>query len=631
MQNARLVILKTLFLLLTIGILILSFYTMEHNEQYADSQKGLLDLTGYDLKEQGMLTLDGEWQFFLNRFIEPVDYSGLIASGIADTYISPPKLWNYYDVGGMPIPGFGYGTYRLYVSGVDPNEPLALKILPESTAYDLYIDRVQMAGNGVVGKDAGHSSPGYRPKTIVFTPHTGQFVITIHISNFTYARGGMWDAPTLGAQGQIEKLDRYLLYRDLFFEGCYFICFLMFLVIYIHRPANRAWLYFGLLCMVTAARIMIYGAHLINGLTNNYRIINFVEYSTRMWFPILMLLLLNAAFSGNIPKKFTNALIWAAAVLTAAVAFLPIRIYTAYARPLMLFDFVLGMAMLVLILWPGGRFFPRKENMGFLVYGMLSVIICGVYDLLLATTSYFEMTPIGFFIALLSVAFILAITYTDALSNSEKALRELELQSERRLQTELRLLQSQIKPHFLYNALSAIANICVKDGKQAEQLVLDLAGYMQTSFDFSSNEKLTTLESEMDYIRKYVKIEKARFGDRIQYSERIGVSLDTQLPRLIIEPLVENAIRHGISKKKGGGEVILNIDSLPDGISVVVFDNGVGMNTENLSAVFRGESRSIGLKNIQGRLTRQGDEGLKIETVPGEYTKVSFILRSVNG
>ena len=631
MKNARLVILKILFLLLTLGILILSFYVMEHNEQYADSQKGLLDLTGYDLKEQGMLTLDGEWQFFLNRFIEPVDYKDLIASGIADIYISPPKLWNYYEVGGTPVPGFAYGTYRLYVSGVDPNEPLALKILPQSTAYDLYIDGVQMAGNGVVGKDAGHSSPGYQPETVVFTPHSGHFVITIHISNFTYARGGMWDAPTLGTREQIEMLDRDLVYRDFFLEGCYFISFLMFLVIYIYRPTNRSWLYFALLCSVTAMRITIYGAHLLTEFTENYRLINFIEYSTRICFPVLMILLLNAAFSGNLPRKLMKGLVLAAAILTMAVAVLPIHIYSAYARPLIVYDFTLGIVMLALILWPGGRFFPKKEYAAFLVYGMISVIVCGGYDLLLASTSYFEMTPIGFFIALLSVAFILAVTYTDALSNSEQALRELEIQSERRLHTELRLLQSQIKPHFLYNALSAIANICVKDGKQAEQLILDLAGYMQTSFDFSSNERLTTLENELEYIGKYVKIEKARFGDRIQYTEKINVSPDIQLPRLIIEPLVENAIRHGITKKKGGGEVILRVDGLPDGIAVEVYDNGAGMNTENLSAVFRGESRSIGLKNIQDRLTRLGEEGLKIESVLGEYTKVSFVLRSVNG
>ena len=244
-----------------------------------------------------------------------------------------------------------------------------------------------------------------------------------------------------------------------------------------------------------------------------------------------------------------------------------------------------------------------------------------------ASTAYFEMTPIGFFVALLAFAFILAITYSDALTNCENALRELETESERKLQTELKLLQSQIRPHFLYNALSAIANVSGKDGKKAEQLILDLAYFMQASFDFSSNEKMTTLENELEYIGKYVHIEKARFGEKVAYTEQIEVPLTAQLPRLIIEPLVENAIRHGILKKKYGGEVKLRVFEVPEGICIEIYDNGIGMSQEKLADVFQGESRGVGLKNIQDRLVRSGGTGLMIESVQMEYTKVSFTIK----
>jgi sensor histidine kinase YesM len=212
----------------------------------------------------------------------------------------------------------------------------------------------------------------------------------------------------------------------------------------------------------------------------------------------------------------------------------------------------------------------------------------------------------------------------------EKALDELEAESKRKLQTELKLLQSQIRPHFLYNALSAIANVCRKDGQKAEELILDLAYYMQTSFDFNSNEKLTTLEDELEYIRKYVHIEEARFGDKVKYTEQIEVPLTTQLPRFIIEPLVENAIRHGILKKKGGGEVRLHIHGVPQGICIEVIDDGIGMSREKLEEAFNEDSKSIGLKNIQDRLIRLTGEGLTIESVQMEHTKVSFVLKGEN-
>jgi sensor histidine kinase YesM len=220
------------------------------------------------------------------------------------------------------------------------------------------------------------------------------------------------------------------------------------------------------------------------------------------------------------------------------------------------------------------------------------------------------MTPIGFFVAVLAFAFVLAVTYSDSLTDSENALRQLEIESGRKLQTELSLLQSQIKPHFLYNALSAIANVCGKDGKKAKQLILDLAYFMQASFDFSPDGKLTTLENELEYTRKYVNIEKARYGKKIRYEEQIEVPPTLLLPRLIIEPLVENAIRHGISRKKGGGEVRLRICEVPEGIRVEVFDNGVGIPKEKLSDVYSEESKGVGLKNIQDRLTRSGGTGL---------------------
>jgi sensor histidine kinase YesM len=627
MQRTKSILLKAAFLLMTTAIMAASFYFMANAERGAASVKGQLDLSHYDFESQGMLTLDGEWQFFYNRFIEPVKFSDLSPVDKPDLYITPPTLWNYYEIDGKPIPGFGCGTYRTVVTGVKPGVPLGLKILPESTAYDLYIDGYLLASNGTASERKDQSAPGYHPHSVFFTPQNSEFVITIHISNFVFARGGMWDAPTLGTKTQINNLDRFLMQRDMFMIGCYFIAFLIFLVIFITRPSNRSWLYFALLCVVATSRILIYGSHVLTFYTENFRLITFLEYSTRLWYPVLLLLLLNTALNGKLPKKLLAGMTLFITAATAAVAILPIHIYTSFARAVMLYNFLLGLAMLVMMLWPGQRFFPRNKDKIFFIYGISAILVSGLYDMFFAATAFFEMNPVGFFGALLAFAFILSITYTDALTDCENALDELEAESTRKLQTELKLLQSQIRPHFLYNALSAIANVCRKDGQKAEELILDLAYFMQNSFDFSSSEKLTTLENELEYIRKYVHIEEVRFGDKVKYTEMIEAPLTTQLPRLIIEPIVENAIRHGILKKKGGGEVRLHIHEVPGGTCVEVIDNGIGMSREKLAEVFTDDSKSVGLKNIQDRLIRLNKEGLAIESVLMEYTKVSFILK----
>lgn len=629
MHRTRPLLLKVIFLVLTSLIMVTNFAALDH-EREVTAEKGYLDLSRYHFEEQGKLSLDGEWQFFHHRLIEPARFAALNESDLPDIYTTPPTVWNYYEIDGKPIPGFGYGTYRMIIKGVTPDLPLALKILPQSTAYELYIDDKLMAKNGVVATEKDGSAPGYRPYSVRFTPLSEEIVITVHISNYVFARGGLWDAPTLGTEEQIEDLDQSILHRDLFLQGCYVIMFLMFLAIFINRPSNRALLYFAILCVVTASRILIYGAHLIIQYTENFQFITFIEYASRYWFPLLLVLLLNEDLSGKLPKKILVWLTVLVSAITVATAFLPIHVYTTFARLVMAYDFFIGLVILALLLWPGERFFPKSMNKVFYLYGVLSIYICAIYDMFFATTAYVEMTHIGFFVALLAFAFILAINYSEALRSCEKALQELEIESDRKLQTELKLLQSQIRPHFLYNALSAIANVCGKDGKKAEQLILDLAYFMQTSFDFSSNEKLTTLEYELDYIHRYVHIEQIRFGGKIRYSEQIKVPLSTQLPRLIIEPLIENAIRHGISKKREGGEVMLRITGIPEGISVEVADDGVGMNQDKLAELFSEESKSVGIRNIQDRLIRLGGTGLRIESVPDEYTKVSFVIRKEN-
>jgi len=627
MQQMRPLLLKIFFLLLTFFVMASNFYVMDIKERNITAKEGWLDLSQYNLEKQGKLNLDGEWQFFYNRLITPMKYSELKVSESPDFYIKPPTVWNDYKMNGKPIPGFGYGTYRMIVTGVRPGIPLAIKMLPQSTAYDLYIDDERMADNGVVAKDKSHSATGYHPRSIAFTPKSAEFVITIHISNYEFARGGIWDAPTLGTAAQIGWLDRFILYRDLFLQGVYFIVFLLFLTMFLNRPGNRSWLYFSLLCVVIAARLLIYGEILLSQFTENIRLIAFIEYNTRLWFPVLMLLMLNAELSGRLPKKVLSGLTITVLTITVLSAILPVHVISAFTKPIMVYDVGSGLAMLIMLFWPGERFFSKNKSKVFFIYGILAIFICMTYDMFLSSTEYVEMTPIGFFAAVLAFAFVLAITYTDAIAQNEKALRELEIESERKLQTELSLLQSQIRPHFLFNALSAIANVCAKDGKKAEQLILDLAYFMQASFDFSPGAKLTTLENELEYIRKYVHIEKARFGEKVRYEEQIEVPLNLLLPRLIIEPLVENAIRHGISRKKGGGEVRLRICEAPESIRVEVFDNGVGIPKEKLSDVTSEESRGVGLKNIQDRLIRSGGTGLSIESEQDGYTRVSFTIK----
>ncbi len=627
MRNLRPLLLKLFFILFTFMVMISSFNLLNNPFRAVSSPEGLLDLSGYQWEEQGKLCLNGEWQFYYNKFIEPVKFSEVNSEVTPQLYIKPPKVWNESKIDGKSIPGFGYASYRLVVTGTTPGIPMALKVLPQSTAFRVYIDDRLVAENGKVSKQKSNSFAAYHDESILFTPIRPDFVITFHISNYEYARGGMWDAPTLGTEKQIAELDRFLLERDLFLHGCYCSMFLLCMVIYIYRPAKRSWLYLALLCVISFERVSLYGAHLISQFTEDFRLITFIEYVTRYWYPVLILFLINSVLSGKLSKNMLRGLVIFVLAVTAATAILPIWVYTSFAKAVIFFDLTVGIATCIFLLSPKQIFFKETTNKAFFLYGILALYVAAIYDMFFASTAYFEMTPVGFLIALLAFSFVLAIDYSEALEGSEDALHKLQIESERKLQTELQMLQSQIKPHFLYNALSAIANICSKDGKKAEQVILDLAYFMQASFDFNSSDRMITLESELELTRRYVHIEETRFGDKIKYTEQIQAPLSVQLPRLVLEPLVENAIRHGISKKKGGGEVCLKVMEVPQGISIEVYDNGIGMSKEKCETILEEQGQGIGLKNIHNRLIRLGEAGLKIESVEKEYTRVSFVMK----
>ncbi|MGE5404780.1 MAG: sensor histidine kinase, partial [Candidatus Saccharibacteria bacterium] len=225
-------------------------------------------------------------------------------------------------------------------------------------------------------------------------------------------------------------------------------------------------------------------------------------------------------------------------------------------------------------------------------------------------------------------AIILAMSYVQAKQQAmdhqklilyNEKLLEADKLKDKIMATEMSFLQAQIKPHFLYNALSAIANVCEKDGKQAGQLIIDLAVYLRGSLEFNNLDRMVTIEKELEFVDTYFHIEQARFGPKIQLQKEIEVPLDVQIPVLILQPLVENAVRHGISKKPGGGTVTLRMMQKDEDIYIEIEDDGVGINSEKLAALLSGSglNHGVGLLNIQNRLLKLYGRGLEISSESG--------------
>jgi two-component system LytT family sensor kinase len=206
---------------------------------------------------------------------------------------------------------------------------------------------------------------------------------------------------------------------------------------------------------------------------------------------------------------------------------------------------------------------------------------------------------------------------------AQVALAELDSSRARLAKAEVRALRAQISPPFIYKALTAIASFVRTDPERARELILEFAEF--TRYSFRAHGEYTTLAEELRSIDRYLTIERARYGDRLQIRLQIAPEvLPVSLPFLCLQPLVENAVRHGLSRKPGLGTVSIVAHDEGAECAITVEDNGVGMDPGGFQA--GGDEPHLGLSNVDERLRAAYGEdfGLVVETGPGAGTKVSM-------
>ena len=202
--------------------------------------------------------------------------------------------------------------------------------------------------------------------------------------------------------------------------------------------------------------------------------------------------------------------------------------------------------------------------------------------------------------------------------------------------SELKALQSQINPHFLFNTLNTIARLALIEGAgRTEEVVYALSDLLRNNL--KDIDKLRTIAEEVKSIRDYLIIQNTRFGDRIQAEIDIEPQLfDISIPALTLQPLVENAIIHGLEPKRDGGKVSITGRSEGDRIIITIADTGVGVPPERIRSIFRSEKRTVtkgqttglGIVNVHKRIQHLfgSDYGVSMESTVGEGTRIYIQL-----
>ncbi len=218
------------------------------------------------------------------------------------------------------------------------------------------------------------------------------------------------------------------------------------------------------------------------------------------------------------------------------------------------------------------------------------------------------------------------------LFSTQLELQDIQIKSQLLDRAEIKRLQAQINPHFLFNSLNTIASFCRTNSQHARQLLLELSNYLRRNI--KDKRQYIPLDDELKQIKSYLAIEHARFGDRIQFEMDIkSDAKEWPMPPLIIQPLVENAVKHGLSCKEEGGKVWVHAGQKNGVLHIQVKDNGIGISEKAIAHVFnkRGSDSanpSMGLRNVNQRLEHiyGPSSGIQIESAFQRGTTITMNL-----
>lgn len=195
---------------------------------------------------------------------------------------------------------------------------------------------------------------------------------------------------------------------------------------------------------------------------------------------------------------------------------------------------------------------------------------------------------------------------------------------------ELKALQTQINPHFLFNALNAIASSIRINPNNARELIINLSSYLR--FNLELNSEFIDVKKELKQVKDYIEIEKARFGDKLNVIYDID-DVDIKIPSLTIQPLVENAIVHGILKDNHNGTVKISLKDKGEKVKISIIDSGVGISEEMINNIYTDNvpEKKIGLYNVHSRIKLIYGDGLKIKRLDKGTMIEFYINKNIRG
>ena len=319
-------------------IIILGFFIVAWNwstESFAPplkippkAENGVLDLKDWDLESDGIVSLEGQWEFYWQQLLDSQDILTLHPENRG--FISVPSTWNRFQVLGNDIGGEGYGTYRLLIKTNSQDKLLALKIPRIFTAYKLWANGRLVAYSGQIGTSLDVVTPQYLPQVAIFDPGDETIELIVQVSNYHHRSGGLLESMNFGLERQIRDSRSRALALELFVVGCLFIMGMYHLGLFAFRNSELSSLVFGIYCLTIGIRAMLAGEtfliYLMPGL--NWEVAhNMQTLAFYLGLP-LFIMFIRLIFPQDVPLKLVRLVQAVSFAFSLLVVFTPARVFT---------------------------------------------------------------------------------------------------------------------------------------------------------------------------------------------------------------------------------------------------------------------------------------------------------------
>lgn len=600
----------SIIIILLSAIYLININLYSENGDYIASE-GFLDLSNFKPDDKSIIELNGEWEFYPKVLLKP----GEINENSNKTYIKVPGNWSS-TLNKDSHSSEGSGTYRLIIK-VPKDRMYAIKTNTIRSAAKIYLNGYESARMGTTSltEDEFHRDSKFMIASIC--SNTCEIEIIVHVSSFGLEKGGITKSIKFGTtEAIIYNHSKSLIVDAIAFSICLILA-TFFMIVYVQQKRESQYKYFAFANFFMAVFFSTLNEQIL-------RLILHYNHNNRTLIQVFSLILI-VFFMTEFVNRFFNNFSKRKLVEYATVIVILLASLIIYRSDMPIYLFlrkIHAVAMNVIMLRYLYIFYiliiEIKKNSDLTEYIFLIIILLWCYWAIVSIKIIFE---IDMGVAPAVLIFVLSINVWIMMG------RRLKKSTEEKIERELQYFYSQISPHFLYNTLNTIIGLSYTDSEKTREALNNLSIYFRGKLDFHRIKGLVRLNSEIDMLSAYLEIEKLRYGKRLEIEYDIDDDINALIPPLTLQPIVENAVRHGIASKTEGGIIKISAKKQSENkIKVLIEDNGVGISEEKICEIFSKNNKRIGLKNVMEKIKILKGSSFNIESKQGVGTRVEIVL-----